>query len=596
MARQSTRLRLVRLPPAEKDGDSLRLAWPNRDRVVAMQRYHRQRARAVPRIAALIVAGVLGYLPSATAATDTLTIGITQFPSTFHPAINLMAAKQYILAMTLRPVTDYGHDWKLRCFLCTELPTIENGLAQTTELADGGTGVAVTYRLHPDATWGDGTPVTSADVVFTWETALREGTGFAAREEYARILKIDVIDAKTFTLHVDRLTYTYNAFGGAILPAHLEAAQAVEPAEYRNRTLYDTRPTEPGLWYGPYRISEVASGSHVVLEPNPTWYGPKPAFGRIVVRVIENTAALRANLLSGAIDYVSGQVGFNTDEALAFERDDGGTFNVSFVPSLVYEHVDFNLDSVYFRDRRVRQALMYAIDREALVDALFGGKQQVAHSLMHPLAPGFDPDVMTYAYDAARAAQLLDEAGWKPGPDGIRVNADGDHLSFPLMTTAGSRVRELVQQVLQAQFRDVGVEALIRNQPARVFFGETVSHRTNPGLNMYAFLSTPEGVPVEMLRSDRIPSEDNGFSGQNFPGYRSDRMDELLDTLELELDPGRREAMWSELQRMYAEDLPAMPLYFRVEPYVVPVWLRGIRPTGHQVPATMWIEEWRAVE
>jgi len=113
---------------------------------------------------------------------------------------------------------------------------------------------------------------------------------------------------------------------------------------------------------------------------------------------------------------------------------------------------------------------------------------------------------------------------------------------------------------------------------------------------MYAFLSTPEGGPVEMLRSDRIPSEDNGYSGQNFPGYRSDRMDELLDALELELDPDKRNAMWSELQQMYAEDLPAMPLYFRVEPYVVPVWLSGVRPTGHQVPATMWIEEWRAVE
>lgn len=559
-------------------------------------RQGRTRWQLMPRVAALLMACTLGVPVPVSGAADTLTIGITQFPSTFHPAINLMAAKQYILAMALRPVTDYGHDWKLRCFLCTRLPTIENGLAQRVELADGGTGVAVTYQLHPDATWGDGTPVTSADVVFTWETALREGTGFAAREEYARILNIDVIDAKTFTLHVDRLTYTYNAFGGAILPAHLEAEPAAEPAEYRNRTLYDTRPTEPGLWYGPYRITEVASGSHVVLEPNPTWYGQAPAFGRIVVRVIENTAALRANLLSGAVDYVAGQVGFNVDEALAFERDDAGMFDVSFVPSLIYEHVDFNLDSTYFRDRRVRQALMYAIDRKAFVDALFGGKQQVAHSLMHPLAPGFDPEVRAYAYDPERAVQLLEEAGWNQGSDGIRVNAEGQRLSFPLMTTAGSRVRELVQQVLQAQFREVGVEALIRNEPARVFFGQTVSQRTNPGLNMYAFLSTPEGVPVEMLRSDRVPSEDNGYSGQNFPGYRSDRMDELLDALELELDPDRRNAMWSELQQMYAEDLPAMPLYFRVEPYVVPVWLSGVRPTGHQVPATMWIEEWRAVE
>ncbi len=547
-------------------------------------------------LAVLAVAVLFGFPTPGAGADRTLTIGITQFPSTFHPAIQLMAAKQYILAMTLRPVTEYGHDWTLRCFLCTRLPTIENGLAEPVARADGGTGAAVTYALHPDATWGDGTPVTSADVVFTWETALREGTGFSAREEYARITSIDVIDAKTFTLHLDRLTYTYNAFVGAILPAHLEAEPAADPAEYRNRTLYDTRPTEPGLWYGPYRVAEVVSGSHVVLTPNPTWYGSAPAFKRIVVRVIENTSALQANLLSGTIDYVSGQIGFNTDEALAFERDAADRFQVSFVPSLIYEHVDFNLDSVYFRDRRVRQALMHAVDRDALVHALFDGRQQVAHSPVHPLAPGYDPDIPTYAYDPERAARLLDEAGWSAGADGIRVSAEGERLSFPFMTTAGSRVRELVQQVLQAQFREVGVEALIRNEPARVFFGETVTHRTNPGLNMYAFLSTPEGVPVEMLRSDRIPSEANGFTGQNFPGYRSERMDMLLDALELELNPDRRRTMWSELQQTYAEDLPAMPLYFRVEPYVVPVWLSGIRPTGHQVPATMWIEEWRALE
>lgn len=555
---------------------------------VFVKRAGRQQA-----LLAVVLAGALGFPVQVPAAPDTLTIGMTQFPATFHPAINLMAAKQYILAMTLRPVTDYDHEWKLRCFLCTKLPTLDNGLARPITLKDGGTGVAVTYQLHPEAMWGDGTPVTSTDVVFTWKTALREGTGFAARQDYARILDIEVIDAKTFTLYVDRLTYTYNAFGGAILPAHLEEGPAAEPTEYRNRTLYDTEPTEPGLWYGPYRITEVASGNHVVLEPNPTWYGPEPVFRRVVVRVIENTAALRANLLSGAIDYVSGQIGFNVDEALAFERDEDDGFDVTFVPSLVYEHVDFNLDAEYFQDSRVRQALMYAIDRDGFVEALFGGKLQVAHSLMHPLAPGYNPHVKQYRYDPQRAEQLLDEAGWQVGPDGVRVNASGQRLSFPLMTTAGSRVRELVQQVLQAQFRQVGVEALIRNEPARVFFGDTVTHRTNSGLNMYAFLSTPEGVPVEMLRSDRIPSEENGFTGQNFPGYRSDRMDALLDALELELDPERRIGMWSELQQMYAEDLPAMPLYFRAEAYVIPAWLEGIRPTGHQVPATMWIEEWR---
>ncbi len=544
---------------------------------------------------ALLVAG-LPFPGQANQARDTLVIGMTQFPSTFHPAISLMSAKLYILAMAVRPVSDYGHDWKPICHLCVELPTLENGHAVRETLPDGSTGVAVTFRIHPDATWGDGVPVTSEDVAFTWRTALAEGSGFSARKEYERILDIEIIDDKTFTAHIDRLTFSYNVFSGAILPAHIEAKAAQEAAEYRNRTLYDTDPTRPGLWFGPYRITEVEQGSHVVLEPNPTWYGEAPHFRRIVVRVIENTAALRANLLSGAIDYVSGQIGFNADEALVFTRDENSPFDTKFVPSLVYEHIDFNLDSPYFRDPRVRRALMHAIDREAIVEALFDGKLEVAHSLVHPLDPGFDPEVVRYSHDPELAASLLDEAGWTLGPDGIRINTAGEQLSFPFMTTAGARTRELVQQVLQAQFRTVGVETLIRNEPARVFFGKTVTQRKSPGLTMYAFLSVPESVPSSMLRSDRIPSQENAWIGQNFPGYRNLEMDALLDALETELNPARRLGMWAQLQEIYATDLPAMPLYFRAEPYVMPKWLRGVRPTGHLVPATRWVEEWRVEE
>jgi len=218
----------------------------------------------------------------------------------------------------------------------------------------------------------------------------------------------------------------------------------------------------------------------------------------------------------------------------------------------------------------------------------------VAHSNINPLDRIYSETVPNYAYDPERAAALLDEAGWASGDDGVRRNAAGEKLTFPLMTTAGNKSRELVQQVLQSQWRKVGIEAVIRNEPARVFFGETMTKRANPGLSMYAWLSAPEAVPLSTLRSDQIPQESNGWSGQNFPGYRSDRMNELIDAIEIELDPAARLPMWAELQALYASDLPALPLYFRAEPYVRPIWLEGLRPTGHLVTTTMWIEEWRA--
>ena len=540
---------------------------------------------------------LMALLAAPVYAKETLVIGITQFPSTLNPHINAMLAKSYVLNATMRPLTTYDQNWSLVCLLCETLPTIENGLAVRETLEDGSEGVAVTYKIHPDATWGDGTPVTSADAVFTWEVGRNEQSGFSGVEGFRRTLSVEVIDEKTFILHVDRLTYKYNdASGFYLLPRHLERAAFTDPAEYRHRTLYDTEPTNPGLYFGPYRVTDVVSGSHIVLEPNPTWFGPKPGFERVVIRVIENTAALEANLLSGEIDYVAGELGFSIEQALSFERRNPDQYTYLYKPGLIYEHIDINLDNPILADARVRAALLYALDRQQLTDELFGGQQPVAHSNINPLDRVFSAAVPVYEYDPARAESLLAEAGWTELRDGVRHNAAGEKLSFALMTTAGSRSRELVQQVLQSQWSEVGVEAMIRNEPARVFFGETLIRRRNDGLSMYAWLSAPEAAPVSSLRSDQIPTEENGWSGQNFPGYRNDRMDELIDLIERELDPTARLPYWSELQALYATDLPALPLFFRAEPYVFPKWLIGVRPTGHLVTTTMWIEEWRAAD
>jgi peptide/nickel transport system substrate-binding protein len=553
-------------------------------------------ARRLARFLAAALAAV-ALAAAAQAGRETLVIGITQFPATLHPHINSMLAKSYVLNATMRPLTTYDQDWELVCVLCTELPTIDNGLAVPEALADGRTGVAVTYTIHAGATWGDGTPVTSADAVFTWEVGRNELSGFAGLEAFRRILSVEVIDDKTFVFHGDRLTYQYNAANGFyLLPSHLERAPFAEAAEYRHRTLYDTDPANPGLYFGPYRITAVESGAHVVLEPNPTWYGPPPYFRRIVVRVIENTAALEANLLSGEVDYVAGELGFTVEQAMSLERRNPQGFSFLYKPGLIYEHLDVNLDNPVLADRRVRRALLYAIDREGLAAKLFGGHQPVAHSNVNPLDRVYSDAVPVYAYDPGRAVALLEEAGWTELSGGVRRNAAGERLSFALMTTAGNKSRELVQQVLQSQWRKLGIEAVIRNEPARVFFGQTMTKRANSGLSMYAWLSAPETVPLSTLRSDQIPNEGNGWSGQNYPGYRNARMDELIDTIELELDPEARLPLWAELQALYASDLPALPLYFRAEPYVLPGWLEGIRPSGHLVTTTMWIEEWRAVE
>ena len=532
-------------------------------------------------------------LPSTIAAKDKLVIGITQFPSTFHPNIDSMAAKSYILAMTARPFTVFDANWELICMLCTELPTLENGLAKKERTPGGKQGIAVTYSIQPKALWGDGVAVSTKDVLFTWKVGRHPKSSVGNMELYRSIYKIDVKDEKTFTFHFDKLTFDYNSINDFILiPAHIDEANFSNPEVYKNRTAFDTDTLNKGLYFGPYKITEVAPGSHVVLDRNPTWYGKSPAFNRIVVRAIGNTAAMEANLVSGGLDMIAGELGLSIDQAISFEKRHKQKYNVIYQPGLVYEHIDLNLENPLLQDIRIRKALIYAIDRKAISESLFGGRQPVAHSSVNPLDWVFAEDVPKYAYDPEKTAALLDEAGWSIKNRGVRTNAKGQELTFEIMTTAGNRTRELVQQILQSQWKAVGFDIKIKNEPARVFFGRTMTERRYSGLGMYAWMSSPENVPRTTLHSEHIPTKANNFAGQNYTSFKNAEIDELLETIETQLDKSKRKELWRRLQHIYANELPVLPLYFRANAYILPKWLTGVEPTGHQYSTTLWVENW----
>ncbi len=538
----------------------------------------------------------LGALASPAAvqaqAKDELVVAMTQMPGTWNPIISSMLAKSLIANMTARPVTAYDADWKLVCLVCTELPTIENGKARVVDLADGKKGMEIDVELR-DMRWGDGTPVSAKDVAFTLEVGQHPLSGVASSEGYKRIIKLDVKDDRRFTMTIDRVTFDYNSIGLQLLPAHIEKPIFdANPAEYRNKTAYDTQSTNPGLAFGPFRLTEIVPGSRVVLEQNPTWTGEKPHFKRITVRIIENTAALEANLLSGSVDYVLGELGLSLDQAIAFEKRHKDKYNVVYKPALIWEHIDVNLDNKLLADRRVRQAMLLAIDRKAISEKLFEGKQPIAHGGISDLDPMFSPAARQYGYDPTAARKLLDEAGFSTFRNNVRHNGAGEKLSIELGTTAGNRVRELVAQVIQSQLRQVGIEVRLKAETPRIFF-DAMGKRTYSGLGMYAWVQRPEGVPRSSLHSKEIPSAANGWSGQNYPGYANPEMDAALDAAERELDVVKRRTLFAEIQKLAADDLPSLPLFFRVDPFVIPKPLKGVTPTGTLNSSTLWVEQWR---
>lgn len=528
-----------------------------------------------------------------------LVIGISQYPSTFHPGIDSMMAKSYVHGFTRRPITVYNAEWQKVCMLCTELPTYKNSRAKVETREDGTKGIAATYTIRKDAKWSDGTPITTKDILFTWKTGKDPLVGISNYELYSKdIVNITASDAHNFTIHYEKVTCDFNELADFdVLPAHAEEAiYNASPKDYKTKTLYDTDTAHAALYNGPYRIQSAQTGQEIVLTRNPHWWGDRPFFDEIVLKSIENTNALSAQLLSGQIDMISGELGLPMDQARSLEkrlsRKNDTSFTFIYKPGLIYEHIDLNLTSPFFKDKRVRQALLYGIDRESISQQLFDGKQPVAHHNVNPLDSVYTDQTRKYSYDTEKAQALFAEAGWTKNADGLLSNDKGEVLRFTFRTTSGNKSRELVQQAIQSGWAELGVQAQIKNETPRVLFGKTLPKMLYDGAAMYAWLSSPQNIPKTTLHSTQIPTSENGHSGQNYVGYNNKTMDGVIDNLEVVCDVDKRNALWKASQEIYAEDLPALPLYFRADSFILPQWLKGIKPTGHQFPSSLWSEYW----
>jgi peptide/nickel transport system substrate-binding protein len=507
---------------------------------------------------------------------DTLTIGIAQLSATLHPLIVGHIAKRYLLGMTLRPIAIIDNGWKRVCPVC----------------ADGRVSVGsrvATIAIHRNARWGDGTPVTSGDFVFAWEVGRHPESGATYHAMFRAIRDIEVFDDKRFRVHSDRPV----VFGEFYpLPAHLERAIfAAAPGDYNRRTLYNVDPARPGLYYGPYRIVEAAAGSHVVLERNSHWFGTPPHFRRVTVKLLGDTATAEAALLAGAIDYLAGEVGLSVEQVIDIEARHRERFRFIYRPSVAYEHIAFDVDHAIWKDRRVREALLLAIDREALVREVYAGRNPVAHTFSLPEEAMGEEGVRRHPHDPARAQALLEDAGWRDIRDGIRHGSEGRKLAFTFMTTAGNRGRERAQAFVARAWRAIGVETRIVNQPSALLFDVTLKQRKFEGAVLKAWFHAPFSTGEFFLSSAQIPSAANNFAGQNYAGFRgADRVYAALASA----GGARRAALLKELQSIYTLELPELPLYFRAEAHVLPHWLEGVEPTGHADHSTNRIEYWRA--
>ena len=546
--------------------------------------------------AAMVVAtlsGVSGLQNMALAQSkNTLNIGMVQFPPDLHPNITVTSVKDTILATSRRAMTGFTESGEVICQLCTEVPTVANGRAKIIKRSDGTDGMEVIFTLKDNLFWADGVQVTAKDVVFGFEVE----KAFSVPPTVESVFAVDDLNIKVI-LKIVR--YDFDRSAPTPISEHIEGAifrNAANPLDYGQKSLYNRKPEEPGLWMGPYRVTEFRSNESVTIMPNAYWKGEQPYFQKISFRLVENTSALQANLLAGGVDMVaSGNVGLTLDQHLSMMKSSADKFNWDFVPAVAsYEHLAVQFENPLLSDLKVRQAIQMGIDRKTLVSKLFGNKFEGADSFKHPTQFGWSKDTKTYPYDPKAAKELLAQAGFKPGSDGILVNTKGEKLSLDLVSTSGNRIRELVEQVIQTQMKAIGIEIVIKNEPARLMFGETLRRRNFKGLVEFQSDATLDTVPYIYYHSSQIPTEQNSWTGLNYMGYKNPQMDAALMQAWAALDPEVRRVAWKKIIDITVQDLPEIFLYFPTVAILTPKWMTGVVNEKRWGLFTLWVEQWRA--
>ena len=514
--------------------------------------------------------------------TKQITIGISQEPDSLDPLFFQMMTSMELYGLLFEDMVERDDQWNLIPRLVTMIPSIENGLIK--KLSNNR--IEVTWNFKKDLKWSDGAPLTTQDFVFAHDLTMDDRIPVISRDVDRRIEKMETPDEITLIV-TWKEPYAFANLGHSALPRHLlEPIYKQNPERY-HESFYNRKP----IGNGPYQLEEWASGSHLILTKNPYWYGAPPKLDKIIYRIIPNSNALESNLLSGTIDVIS-TMGLSLDQALDFEKRHGSSYVLHYKPSLIWEHMDCNLDNPILKDKHVRQALLYGAHRQKIVDVIFQGKQQVADSWLPPKHYGYDSNIRQYNYDPQKAKALLDEAGWVMTPSGYRVNKTGQKLQLTVMTTAGDKTREQIEQLFQADWKELGVGLEIENQPPKVFFGETIRKRKFTGLAMYASIFGPVSDGESSWTKENIPSEKNNWQGQNTTGWVHEESSRLLHQVPVTLEENKRRDLLYQQQVIWAEEIPSLPLFFKTEISVTDKMLKNWKPTGSLIPATWNAEEW----
>lgn len=482
-----------------------------------------QTAAAVPTwlsaIRAVVVLALLLPLFSCSSKPDpnTLVMIIESSPTNLDPRVGLDAQSERI-------------DELLFDDLCTrdEHLNVQPGLAKRWEIPDPRTYV---FHLHQGVKFHDGQPLTSRDVKWTFDSLLQGRIRSTKAAAYRPVDHIDAPDDFTVVFHLKEpfATFLWNVSDGAI---------GIVP--YGSGDEISRHPTGSG----PFRFVSAEPDKEVVIERNDGYWGEKARLQRVRFTVVPDATTQALELRKGSADIANNSL--TGDMVLALEHE--SNLQVLHAPGTVLAYMAFNTRDPILADVRVRQALAYAIDRTPIIHYLLRDFARPAYSLLPPESWAYNSDVPHYDYNPDRARQLLDQAGY-PAVDGVRF-----HLTMKTSTDGSTR---LMAAVLQQQLRDVGIALDIRTFEFATFFSDVT--RGAYQLHSLRWVGGNEDPDIfeYVFHSAKFSPH-----GANRTYYSNPRVDALIDQARGEVDQNARKQIYDEIQRILAEDLPYINLWY----------------------------------
>lgn len=437
-------------------------------------------------------------------------------------------------------------EWEIKhTSLVTEEPKLETDPVQK-----------MTYQINPDAVWSDGVKITGKDFVYTWDQ-IANGEDVYDASGWKDIESVEV-DADDDHKVVVTMAKNYgnwkDLFGGnyGILPAHI--------LEGKDRNAE----TKDGYTFsgGPFKLESWKKGESITLVPNDKYWGEKPKVDKVVFKLATDTVAEFKSFNANEVSAIYPQPQIDVIDALNGSGLKNSERKVNSVTGNT-EAIWLNNDAAPFDSLKVRQALGYSIDRDAIVNALFGeiGVKKAVNSFNAPVVGDYanNEGFSKYKLDVAKADELLTSDGWKKNADGIYAKG-GKLLEFTLNSSEGNERRKLTMENLQKQLGDAGWKVTIAPIPASDLFG-TVGPEGKFQAAIYAqVLTTLNPTNCNLFCISNIPTEENGNSGNNWTRTVNKEADELLQTVDSELDVDKRIEASKKADLALAADATSYPL------------------------------------